>query len=95
MRHGAVTLVIAVPMAIMATGGATMLLRAEVTALDAADCPDTPPPPPFTDGYRPGPGWMHRDAHVVTATRPSPVSHWHALTNAGVSPTLERWIPLP
>jgi len=84
-----------VPMAIMATGGAALLLHAEITALDAADGADTQPPPAFTDDYRPGPGWMHRDAHVFAATPPAPVSQLHALTNAGVSPTLARWIPLP
>jgi hypothetical protein len=94
MRHGAVTLAIAVPMAIMAAGGAAWLLQAELTALEAADGADTPPPA-VTDKYRPGPGWMHRDAPGFAAISPIPVSQLHALTNAGVSPTLARWIPLP
>jgi hypothetical protein len=86
-------LAIAVPMAILATGAAAWLLHAEITALSAAD--DADAPPVITDEYRPGPGWMHRDTAGFAAPMPAPVAQWHALTNAGVSPTLKRWIPLP
>jgi hypothetical protein len=78
----------------MAIGGAAWLLRAEVTALEAADGADTPAPA-VTDEYRPGPGWMHRDAASFGAAPVAPNSRLHVLTNAGVSPTLARWIPLP
>jgi hypothetical protein len=94
MQHSAVTLALTLPMAIAATGAAAWLLHAEVTALEAALNRDTPPPA-VADSYRPGPGWMHRNPPGFGATPPARVSPLHALTNAGVSPTLVRWMPLP
>jgi hypothetical protein len=94
MRQSTVTLAIIVPVAMLAIAGAAWLLHAEVTAFEAADAADAPPPA-VIDDYRPGPGWMHRDAAGLAAAPAAPASPLHTLTNAGVSPTLVRWIPLP